>query len=206
MSECRINICSSHRNEQFSQQTKWSRQCTQSRLGRQRELWTSTQSDAKPACNKEKFFDMISCNSHARGTRDGQNGSFMQMKMDTKTFWQFSAETIPRLWLASSLSTGPCSLIWWMGSLTSNSSRDNHKVGILFYVSERIASRIHWSFGTEIERQQHKLYIWFKINTLRQQALGIWCSASSLIKVACIFHPNGSFLRTCPLFNGHAFY
>ena len=32
---------------------------------------------------------MISCNSHARGTRDGQNGSFMQMKMDTKTFGNF---------------------------------------------------------------------------------------------------------------------
>lgn len=46
-------------------------------------------SDAKPAYNKDEFFDTISCNSHARGTRNGQNRFSARMKMDTETFGNF---------------------------------------------------------------------------------------------------------------------
>lgn len=38
----------------------------------------------QPAYNKDEFFDTISCNSHARGTRNGQNRFSARMKMDTE--------------------------------------------------------------------------------------------------------------------------
>ena len=46
-------------------------------------------SDAKLAYNKDKFFDTISYNSHARGTRNGQNRFSTRMKIDTETFGNF---------------------------------------------------------------------------------------------------------------------
>ncbi|CAL5440909.1 unnamed protein product [Camellia sinensis] len=45
--------------------------------------------DPKPAYNKDEFFDTISCNSLARGARNGQNRFSERMKQDTETFGNF---------------------------------------------------------------------------------------------------------------------
>ncbi|XP_057965195.1 protein decapping 5-like [Malania oleifera] len=45
--------------------------------------------DPKSAYNKDDFFDTISCNSLARGARNGQNRFSERMRQDTETFGNF---------------------------------------------------------------------------------------------------------------------
>ncbi|WRX17455.1 FDF domain - like 2 [Theobroma cacao] len=45
--------------------------------------------DTQPAYKKDDFFDTISCNSHSRGARNGQNRFSERMKLDSETFGNF---------------------------------------------------------------------------------------------------------------------
>ncbi|KAH6820424.1 hypothetical protein C2S53_002582 [Perilla frutescens var. hirtella] len=50
-------------------------------------------SDPKPAYNKDDFFDTISCNSLGRGARDGHNRLSERVKLDSETFGNFQRRT-----------------------------------------------------------------------------------------------------------------
>ncbi|CAK9138801.1 unnamed protein product [Ilex paraguariensis] len=51
--------------------------------------------DSKPAYNKDDFFDTISCNSLARGSRSVHNRFPERMRLDTRTFGSFQQRTHP---------------------------------------------------------------------------------------------------------------
>lgn len=53
----------------------------------------SKSDDAKPAYNKDDFFDTISCNSLGRGARDGQNRLSDRVRLDSETFGTFQRRT-----------------------------------------------------------------------------------------------------------------
>ncbi|THG16037.1 hypothetical protein TEA_028936 [Camellia sinensis var. sinensis] len=58
-------------------------------LGHEGGFGSAPKIDPKPAYSKDEFFDTISCNSLARGARNGQNRFSERMKQDTETFGNF---------------------------------------------------------------------------------------------------------------------
>ncbi|KAL3498062.1 hypothetical protein ACH5RR_040794 [Cinchona calisaya] len=55
----------------------------------------ATDTDSKPAYNKDEFFDSISCNTTARRGRNAPSRFSERMKLDTETFGQFQQRTPP---------------------------------------------------------------------------------------------------------------
>ncbi|GER57642.1 decapping 5-like [Striga asiatica] len=53
----------------------------------------TSKTNAKPAYNKDDFFDSISCNSVGRGTRNGHNWFSERMKLDSQTLGSFQRRT-----------------------------------------------------------------------------------------------------------------